>query len=237
MASLSQRAYDHIRGKLLRGGLLELSETKLVGELGISRTPIREAIRRLESEGLVDQVPRRGTYVRRPNRHDLEELYQIRLLLEPFAAGAAAERINDQTVEQLAAANEQMRDRFQHFDPQLQEHWPQLIAEYAAADLQFHETLISATGNLRLLKIISDAQVLRQALGHPSDAPDEILTNLPEANAEHEAIFNAVAGGDAPGASAAMEQHIIRGRTRALKYFDWLERTSSEYLVDPRNGS
>src|SRR6201995_3075492 len=82
---LREQAYKHIHGKLLAGELPAghvLSEHSLAREIGISRTPVREAIQRLEQEGVLEQIPRYGTVVRRPERRDLEELYQLREALE-----------------------------------------------------------------------------------------------------------------------------------------------------------
>src|SRR5262249_6353502 len=83
MPNYSQKAYDHIRSKLaqgLLGGAGDRPEPILARELGISRTPIREAIRQLASEGLLEQRAKQGTFIRRPDRRDLDEIYQVRIL-------------------------------------------------------------------------------------------------------------------------------------------------------------
>src|SRR5262245_5901602 len=112
MSTFSQLAYDHIRSKLVQGALEtgDLSEPILARELGISRTPIREAIRQLESEGLLEQRAKQGTYIRRPDRHELEEIYQVRILLEPYAAGEAAQRCTAADLRDLQGLLRSMSD-------------------------------------------------------------------------------------------------------------------------------
>jgi len=230
MASLSQVAYDHIRDKLRRGDFdptYELSETKLVNELGISRTPIREAIRRLESEGLLDQVPKRGTFVRRPSRREIEEIFQIRLLLEPFAAQQAALHRKPEALVPLEDLFQTMQNEVERFaatEDHTQRH--ALICEHAVLDMQFHELLLKAGGNERIAKIVSDAQILRLAMGFPLNVSYDALTALPQTSREHAEILDFVQRGEADAAHDAMTAHLTVGRDKTLRYFDWLESQS-----------
>src|SRR5258708_6678592 len=109
---LREHAYKHIHGKLLAGEMPAghvVSEHSLAREIGISRTPVREAIRRLEQEGILEQVPRYGTIVRRPERRDLEELYQLREALEPYAVAQAAGRLGPQDLITLGKLCDEIR--------------------------------------------------------------------------------------------------------------------------------
>src|SRR4051794_36794939 len=95
--SLRAKAYRHIQRKLLSGERTAgdvLSERAVAKALGISRTPVREAFRDFEQEGLVDQVPRFGTRVKALGRADLVELYELREALEPYAVAQAAGRLS-----------------------------------------------------------------------------------------------------------------------------------------------
>src|SRR6187431_3293853 len=102
--SLAQKAYEHLQESVLSGRLRSgtvISEAGLAKELGISRTPVGEAIRQLVREGLVEQVPRYGTIVRSIDRQELIDLYEMREALESFAAAKAATRITGPALERL----------------------------------------------------------------------------------------------------------------------------------------
>src|SRR5690349_13215528 len=120
MASLAQKAYEHLQEGVLSGRLRSgtvISEAALAKELGISRTPVGEAIRQLVREGLVEQVPRYGTIVRSIDRQELTDLYEMREALESFAAAKAAEHITEpmlnrlqQYVEVMKRIEDELRD-------------------------------------------------------------------------------------------------------------------------------
>ena len=97
----TQLENDILRGKYKTGDVL--NETKLSNELGVSRTPIREVLRQLELEGLVISIPNKGTIVRGLTKEDIEDIYEIRVLIEGVAARRATEKI---TTEQLAELEE-----------------------------------------------------------------------------------------------------------------------------------
>jgi DNA-binding GntR family transcriptional regulator len=227
MPSFSRDAYDHIRAKLAQGlaGGSELSEPTLARELGISRTPIREAIRQLESEGLLEQRPKQGTFVRQADRRELDEIYEVRLLIEPFAASRAARDMTDEKrsevetcVRQMSAILERARERHDESAHAAE------LANYAVLDTTLHEILVVAAGNRRMQKIILDARVLTQAMAFPQDSPLGALASMERAHEEHERIAGAIARRDARGARQAMQQHLKRARKSALAYFDWLDK-------------
>jgi DNA-binding GntR family transcriptional regulator len=226
----SRDAYDHIRAKLAQGlaGGSELSEPTLARELGISRTPIREAIRQLESEGLLEQRPKQGTFVRTADRRELDEIYELRLLIEPFTAARAARDMNDEkralvegVIKQMTTIVNTARDRHDE-----SAHVAEL-AKYAVLDTQLHEILVAAAGNRRMQKIILDARVLTQAMAFPQDSPLGALASMERAHEEHERIAGAIARRDARATKAAMQQHLKRARKSALAYFDSLEKGSA----------
>src|SRR3954469_20008540 len=102
--SLAQKAYDHLQEGVLSGRLRSgtvISEQALARELGISRTPVGEAIRQLVREGLVEQVPRYGTIVRSIDRRELIDLYEMREAIESYAAAKAAELVSDAALDRL----------------------------------------------------------------------------------------------------------------------------------------
>lgn len=104
---LREVVIENIRDAILSGDFpagMRLTELQLADEMGVSRTPIREAIRNLEQEGLVVMIPRRGAYVADVSIHDINEVYEIRTALETLAAGLAAERIEDSEIEEMDTA-------------------------------------------------------------------------------------------------------------------------------------
>src|ERR1700760_1132275 len=102
--TLKARAYQHILSKIAAGGVRaggRLSAAALAKELGVSHIPVREAISQLHSEGLIDQVPRKGAFARRPERSELVEMIELRSVLECNAAAQAALRIDDAQIYDL----------------------------------------------------------------------------------------------------------------------------------------
>lgn len=228
MTTFSESAYAHIRGKLQRGlfgRTGELSEPGIARELGFSRTPVREAIRRLACEGLLVQRPKRGTFVRRPSRRDLEEIYQIRLLLEPFVAAEAARQMLDDAVLELSNLLDGMhRSARQCCTVSKKEDRDEFLQEYTSFDLSFHLVLLRASGNSRIVKVIADSQILTQTFAFPKDSIKGVLTSMAIGYREHRRILNAVRNRDSKRSQEMMASHVSAARDRTLNYFDWLER-------------
>lgn len=123
-----------------------LMEIQLAEELGVSRTPVRESIRKLELEGFVVMVPRRGTYVADLSIKDINEVFEIRTALDVLAAGLAAERITEDELEQLERLLVQIGDCVDQGD----------MEKIIDLDGQFHDILYKASRNDRLVGIISN---------------------------------------------------------------------------------
>ena len=119
-------------------------EIPLAEELGVSRTPIREAIRKLELEGFVVMVPRRGTYVANISLKDITQVFEIRSALEELAAGLAAERITEEEIETLERMLVEIGDHMENKN----------MESVVAADVEFHEVLYRASRNERLADIV-----------------------------------------------------------------------------------
>lgn len=123
-----------------------LMEIQLAEELGVSRTPVREAIRKLELEGFVVMVPRRGTYVADLSIKDINEVYEIRTSLDVLAAGLAAERITEEELEQMERLLVEIGEYMDKED----------IEKIVEVDTKFHDILYRASRNDRLVGIISN---------------------------------------------------------------------------------
>ena len=141
----------------IREGVLQpgerLMEIQLADELGVSRTPIREAIRKLELEGFVVMVPRRGTYVADISLKDVVQVFEIRSALEELAAGLAAERITPDELEELERILVEINDYIARDD----------FDKIVDADIRFHGILYKASLNNRLVDILRNLreQMLR----------------------------------------------------------------------------
>jgi DNA-binding GntR family transcriptional regulator len=204
MADQSASVYDQIRRRVLEGDERALSEYTLARDLEVSRTPIREALKRLEREELVVSVPRRGTFVRELTVQDVIEIYQVRTPLEVFAAGVAAERMNDSQIEGLIAGLTHARDAATSGDD----------AEAFTSDISFHQMIIGTTRNRRLATILAglDDQVHRiRAIAFRAGE------RLDSALAEHGRVLESIASRNARGAEAAMAEHLHHAREHALR--------------------
>ena len=121
-----------------------LMEIPLAEELGVSRTPIREAIRKLELEGFVIMMPRRGAYVANITLKDITQVFELRSALEELAAGLAAERITEEEIETLERMLVEIGEHMENKD----------MERVVAADVAFHEVLYKASRNDRLVEIV-----------------------------------------------------------------------------------
>ena len=136
---------DAINNGVLKPGD-RLMEIQLAEELGISRTPVREAIRKLEMEGFVVMIPRRGTYVTDISLKDVTEIYEIRISLDMLAASLAAERINDDELEEMD--RQLLLTSKYNIDTEME--------KIVACDSVFHDVLYRAARNERLVSIINN---------------------------------------------------------------------------------
>jgi DNA-binding GntR family transcriptional regulator len=225
LISQKERAYSHIRDKLLLGGLqagARLSEVTLAKEIGISRTPVREAMNQLESEGLIEQIPRFGTFVRKLERRELEELYDLRAVLEGYAAARAALRVTPEQVHELHQLCDHMRDLVREYRaggrPEMS---PELSQQWVMADVALHMLILNASGSERVAKIASDSRILTHICGHNRQDPKEsVLDGMGRTWREHKEIVRALERRQSDRADELIEAHIQRAKESALANFD-----------------
>lgn len=200
-------AYGRLVAEIGRGLLRpgdRLTETDLAERLGLSRTPVREAIRQLESDGLVTHVPRLGAVVRRLDLAEITELYEMRGVLEGTAARLAARAAVEVELDELceidaamqAAAAPRARDE---------------------ANRQFHRMILNAARNRFLVKAVEAVQKTLLILG-PTTLDESARSD--EATGEHARILSALRSRDGAGAEAAMRAHIEaahRARLRQMR--------------------
>ncbi|NNJ69536.1 MAG: GntR family transcriptional regulator [Boseongicola sp.] len=191
---------DDIRTNRLAPGHLE-PEPELAARLGMSRTPVHEALIRLEAEGLIQLIPRRGARVLPISPDDMREIYEILNALEPEAAARLAARHPSQAeIEPLDRATQEMSDALEKGD----------LEGWAEADDKFHQTLLKLHGNKRLAAFVG-------ALFDQSYRARMVTLRLREppivSTAEHRVILEFLRRGDAEGTRDAFRKH--RQRTSA----------------------
>lgn len=202
-----QSAYRQILSEIQHGRLLpgaRLRETELAGRLGISRTPVREAIRQLESEGLVTHLPRQGATVRGLDHAEVIELYEMRAVLEGMAARLAARMALPVEIEELEALNAQLAVAGRGAPAQ-------------EANRLFHRTLIDAARNRYLLRSVNGLQKTLLILGPTTLAESERQEN---AVTEHAQVIAALIARDGDEAERAMRRHVeaaLKARIRTMR--------------------
>ncbi|WP_243058159.1 GntR family transcriptional regulator [Nocardioides sp. SR21] len=201
-------AYAQIRQAIVEGRYQpgqRLIEQRIAEEFALSRTPVREALRRLEAEGLVHSEPNRGAVVRDMTIEDLSDLYGLRAQLEAYAAELAAARIEPHQVEELDAAIADF-DRALADDESDPLDVTRLIAD---ANRRIHGTVLAAARHDRLGQLLDrtvDVPLSFQAFRQFDRAETE------RSHLFHQLIRDAIVAGDASRASALMREHVLQGR-------------------------
>lgn len=201
---LTEQAYVEIRRAILEGRIApgELTSVRALSEaLGISRTPVREALVRLAKGGMVAFERNRGVRVMVTLGRDVEEIFQLRLWLEPPAVLEGVPRCDAAALAALAETLDGMR---LHLDD---EH------AFMRHDWQFHRTLLAATGNERLVAFVAGLRDQTRMRGISTVGRSRRLEAI---LAEHEAIFAHVQAGDAQAAADAMADHLTTTRELLL---------------------
>ena len=198
----------------IRSGVLQpgerIMEIQLAEELGVSRTPVREAIRKLEIEGYVVMMPRRGTYVASMSIRDINEIFEIRTALESLSNGLAADHITDDELEHLQRLLVIIGGYIKEGN----------IEKIVETDIEFHDLLYHAARNERLVGIISN---LRDQLTRFRTLSMSYPGRLEETLEEHRLIVDAIASGDRKAASRAAERHMENSEKTLLKAMEALE--------------
>ena len=218
--SLSQHAYRLLYEQIAFGRLPDgrvLSENQIAEELGISRTPVGEAIRQLVQEGLLEQVPRFGTIVRQIDECEMQELFEMREALEGYAAVRASKRISPIQIAQLkllseeidAVANEAHRQSLALLDQSL-------LDRFLAADMAFHYLIICAAGNGQIAKAVQQTQAILNIFRVRRRRHDEPL--IRQVRIHHDRIIAALEQANADEAKRAMIDHLVTSKRETLDY-------------------
>ena len=215
----SDIAYDYLRKRILSGEYAPgqaLMTNILAPEIGVSRTPIRDALRQLEADGLVAIQPRLGASVTKMDVKSFRESCELRLALETHAAGLAARNRGDVDLHEISLALEEMR----RITNELVDGGSasKLIPNLVREDVRFHLAIISAAKNDLMRKEILRLHLVNRVVSGPSSVerstgraapnkPDD-LAHRREVLASHEQIYQAIAASEVLKAKKEMEEHI-----------------------------
>jgi len=211
--------HEHVRKAIVQGKLApgeRLTETHLAETLNVSRTPVREAFVRLEADGFVELVRNRGAFVSRWTDDDLEEIFNLRIMLEGYGARIGAARIGTSEIRELESLADQMDDALDRLveiggpDPRgKNDERTSLAEECATLNTVFHAGIVAAAGNKRLSTIVSNLTSL--PLIHRTiimQSPAELAHSW----AQHRDMIEALRNRDGDWAEALLRAHISAGR-------------------------
>ncbi len=198
--------FQTLRAAILRGDLRpgeRLMELQLAAKLGVSRTPIREAIRMLEQEGLAITIPRKGAEVAKMTEKDMEDVLQIRCALEELAVSLSCENISPAELMELKTAMDRFEEAVKTGD----------IPAIASADMNFHDVLYKASDNTKLLGLLNNLreQMYRYRVEYLKDT-----TVYPQLIEEHQQLYAALKAKDPDAAKGFTRQHL-ENQTEGIK--------------------
>lgn len=202
--------FNTLRQGILTGVLKpgeRLMEIHLANRLGVSRTPIREAIRMLELEGLVTMVPRKGAEVAMISKQDLSDVLEIRRVLDSLATELACKRISDEAKEELRQSEKEFVEATRTRD----------VIKIAEADVKFHDVILMASGNKRLIQMMNNLaeRMYRYRLEYIKDE-----RNHKKLMEEHEEIVRYVLAGNVKSAVEAAKKHIDNQEVNVLNQLE-----------------
>jgi DNA-binding GntR family transcriptional regulator len=196
--TLGEQVRERLREDILGGELAAgtvLSEAALADSFGVSRGPVREALGRLATEGLVTITPRRGAVVTELSAHEFVEAYQVREALETFALRLAVPRLTKPDLDRLRELHEQMVEHARRGE----------VNAFFDTNAAFHDTFVTSAGNRKLNEVYG---LLMDQMGRYLPRSLELRGTLEKSVAEHSAILEAVEAGDAERAARLLADHI-----------------------------
>lgn len=204
LATAVQQEIEHaiLRGELAPGA--KLNEATLAEGMGVSRGPVREALRMLETAGLVQQAKNRGAFVRDISLAEALEIYELRAMMEEAVGRALAGAVTAAQLKALRAQVDALRRASRAGD----------VDAYHLLNLEFHNQLVGFAGNRKLAetyrRLINELSLFRRR-----NLADAAL--LPPSAADHDAIVKAIESGDAERAGRALREHVLASRDRTIR--------------------
>src|SRR5262244_1295613 len=215
-STFADRAYAALKDVILgldiydRPGEIRLDERRLASDLGISRTPVREAMAQLEREGFVRSVPRRGIYVVRKTKAEVIELITAWAALESMAARLITQNASDEEIAKLRAMFATFEDGRLHAN----------LDEYSEVNIEFHQTIIRMSGNSILVELAENLfahmrMIRRKTIGERDRADRSI--------ADHMNIIQAIEARDTARAEALVRDHALALADHVARHADHLD--------------
>ncbi|MFZ5969770.1 MAG: GntR family transcriptional regulator [Bacillota bacterium] len=203
--SLTSKIFKVLREDILNGKYSDgekLVEAKLADELGVSRTPVREALKQLELEGFVENIPNRGVIVKSMSLQDLQDIFTLRIAIEGIAARWAAERMTDEDLSSLKDIYELME--FYTFKKD--------VEKIAELNTRFHETIYKSTKSRYIEQVLKDFQYYMKKVRRKSLSSEGRLESTLE---EHKAILDALLKRDKDEAEKMLIHHVNNSKKNA----------------------
>ena len=214
-SGLRSQVYQMIKDMIIRGRLKpneRIVESRIAEELSISRGPVREAIRDLAKEGIVTNIPRKGTFITACSIKDIEEIYSLRAVLEGLAIRRALKYLGEKEIKKREKLKNEMVAAAKHKD----------INEMVKKDMEFHKMICHFSKHTRLIKFWSDMDYqIRMFLV----TTDVVFHNPEEVAKRHNEILDAIKKKDPDKAETCIKNHIIQvGR----EIVDFLKKEEKE---------
>jgi len=226
MARAAELAYVTVRDRIVRGiypGALRITEQEIADSTGVSRTPVREALRRLQAEGFVKVIANHGAVVTEWSEQDTNNVFDLRALLEPYGAARAAELITPEGIAELRTlAHEQYRESEVRADG--------FIVRVRELNNSFHQVLQGYSGNPRLsvlLPVLMEAPLVLKTFA--TYEPHELLRSA----SHHLEIVSALEARDPEWAAAIMRSHIQSARSSSARLGNYVSVREAQATSDP----
>lgn len=220
--SLTDRVYDELM-RAIRAGELQPgtmhSVVEISGRLGVSRTPVREALLRMAGNGMVRFERSRGVRILEVSTRDIEEIYSLRMMLEVPSAHRAAELMTDELLGPVEEAFSRMRAATEVGDESL----------FQAADVDFHAAILNAAGNRRVTEVAANTRIQMMDRGLSTTATRTLADIL----LVHERIFDAIRSRDPKASAARMRDHLVETTQLLLTQSTGDDALANEYVPPP----
>ncbi|PHS12933.1 MAG: GntR family transcriptional regulator [Blastopirellula sp.] len=220
----AEKSYRAIHDMLARGELEpgeRLVNRTLAERIGVSVIPVREALHRLATEGLIEHTPGAGATVREPNRQDLEELYILRDANESCAAGEAAKYITDIQLEELEAILQHMIKLADQVEATAKQKATKSIFDsWLDDESQYHEIIVEASRNRLLAKVIREYRAIDRIFEAQRMSPDILTIEVARRTCtDRQQFLQALGNRDSELARKLMSEQIQKGRKTVLGFF------------------
>jgi len=208
--SAGQYVFEYLKQAITRGDIApggRLVESHIADSIGVSRTPVREALHKLESQGFLRKLPAGGFTAVGLTRQDIDETFGIRSVLESYAARLAAENHTPEGLARLEKIIREYQDSLASGE----------VGELEKINTRFHELLYTLSNSPRLIKMINDLKAQIQRFRHIILSQQAMAR---QSNRDHKRMVAAIRADDADGVEKLVREHILRGKAAVLAHLD-----------------